>query len=183
VIQDIIHWLIHDLTPSIIALVQAHPMWCFPIAFLVAFCESFIVIAWLVPGTVILLAMGAVVGASHIGFMPAFFGAVIGSMIGDWIVFWLAQHYHHQILHVWPLKKFEPAIEKGLHYFNRWGVWGVFFGRFTGPMRSSVPIVAGMSEMSIWKFQSANLAATLIWAAALLAPGVVIHPIYNYFFG
>lgn len=48
---------------------------------------------------------------------------------------------------------------------------GVFFGRFLGPLRASVPLVAGICEMPASTFQIANIASAIVWATGILAPG------------
>lgn len=169
--HEFLHWLIHDVTPMVTGLVRAHHAWCFPIAFLVAFCESFVGLSLLVPGTVMLIAMGAVIGASHIGLFPAFAGAVLGSVLGDWISYAIGFHYRSRILSVWPFTRFAVPIERGFAFFRAWGVWAIFFGRFLGPLRATVPLVSGMSHLGFWSFQIANAGSALVWAFALLAPG------------
>ena len=175
-LHDFFHWFVHDVTPWITGVAQRHHIWIFPIAFLIAFSESFVGISFIIPGTFMLITLGGVIGASHISVIPAWSGAVIGSVLGDWISFWIGFHYHHQILHVWPFKRFEAQIEKGLHFFHNWGTWAIFIGRFLGPFRATVPLVAGMSELEFWPFQIANAASAVVWAYALLAPiGAVVR--------
>lgn len=169
-VHQFFHWFFHDLTPWVTALASAHPIWCFPIAFVVAFSESFVGVSFIIPGTFLLITLGAVIGASHISVIPAWSGAVIGSILGDWISFWLGFHYHHQILHIWPFRHYEDQLEKGLHFFHRFGTWAIFLGRFLGPFRATVPLVAGMSELEFWPFQIANTASAILWAFALLTP-------------
>jgi membrane protein DedA with SNARE-associated domain len=41
-------------------------------------------------------------------------------------------------------------------------------------LRSTVPLVAGMSELEFWPFMIANTLSALIWAYVLLAPGAAI---------
>ena len=65
-------------------------------------------------------------------------------------------------------------LPKGHAFFEKWGVWAIFIGRFSGPLRASVPLVAGMLAMSQWKFQIANILSAFIWAGALLAPGSML---------
>lgn len=163
------HGLFHDLFLLVRATAQAHPFWCLPIAGVIAFSESFVGVSFLVPGTALLLALGSVAGASHIPVWPAVLGATIGSIAGDWISYWIGLRYHHQILHVWPFRRFEAQIEKGLHFFHKWGTAAIFLGRFTGPLRATVPLVAGMSELEFWPFQIANSVSAVIWAYVLLA--------------
>ena len=47
----------------------------------------------------------------------------------------------------------------------------VFLGRFFGPLRSIVPLVAGLCGMPQLSFQLANIASALVWATGVLAPG------------
>lgn len=170
-VHHLLHWIFHDLTPWVAGVARAHPIWSFPIAFAVAFSESFVGVSFVIPGTTILFVLGAVIGAGHISVIPAWAGAVIGSVLGDWISFWIGFHYHHQILHIWPFRHYEDQLEKGLHFFHRFGTWAIFLGRFLGPFRATVPLVAGMSELEFWPFQIANTVSAILWAFVLLAPG------------
>jgi membrane protein DedA with SNARE-associated domain len=167
--NGVFHGLFHDLFLLVRETARAHPLWCLPIAGVVAFSESFVGVSIVIPGTALLLTLGGVAGASHIPVWPAVLGATLGSIAGDWISYWIGFHYHQQILHVWPFRRFETQIEKGLHFFHKWGTAAIFLGRFTGPLRATVPLVAGMSELEFWPFQIANSASALIWAYALLA--------------
>ena len=54
---------------------------------------------------------------------------------------------------------------------KKWGIPGIFIGRFFGPLRASVPLVAGIFEMPFWRFQVANVTSALLWAAVLLTLG------------
>jgi membrane protein DedA with SNARE-associated domain len=56
-------------------------------------------------------------------------------------------------------------------FFRRYGFAAVFFGRFFGPIRATVPVTAGMMGMSAGRFQVANILSALIWAPAILGPG------------
>jgi membrane protein DedA with SNARE-associated domain len=165
--------MFHDVAQAgiawVTAVARAHPYWVFPIAFATAFFESFVGLSVLVPGFAILVALGSVIGASDIAVTPAILGAAAGSVCGNMISWWLGLHYHHQLVHLWPFRKFEAQIEKGLHFFHRWGALGVFFGQFLGPLRATVPLVAGMSELEFGPFLIASVAAALVWATLLLA--------------
>jgi len=51
---------------------------------------------------------------------------------------------------------------------------GIFIGRFFGPLRASVPLVAGIFDMPFWRFQIANFSSAFVWAAVLLTLGDVV---------
>jgi membrane protein DedA with SNARE-associated domain len=170
----IFHWFVHDARIWVTQAAQHHPYWCFPIAFVIAFTESFVGVSFIVPGTILLITLGGVIGASHIGLFPSWLGAVLGSILGDWISWWIGFHYHHKIVHSALFRRFEDQIEKALHLFHNWGTWAIFIGRFMGPFRATVPLVAGMSELEFWPFMIANSTSAVIWAYVLLAPGAAI---------
>jgi membrane protein DedA with SNARE-associated domain len=171
---DFFHWFANDARQWVTVTAQAHPYWVFPIAFVIAFSESFVGLSFIVPGTILLITLGGVIGASHIGLFPAWLGAVLGSILGDWISWWIGFHYHHKIVHSWVFRRFEDQIEKALHLFHKWGTWAIVIGRFMGPFRATVPLVAGMSELEFLPFMVANAGSALVWAYVLLAPGAAI---------
>jgi membrane protein DedA with SNARE-associated domain len=177
--QSVFQSFIHDLFTFVQETARAHPLWCFPIAAAIAFSECFVGISALIPGTVLLLAMAGVIESSQIPMFPAIAGAFLGSMAGDWICYMIGIRYHHQIVHLWPFRHFEAQIEKGFDFFRRWEVWAVFIGRFTGPFRSLVPLIAGMSEVKFWAFQIPNAAATALWATALFVFPALLMRLYT----
>ena len=102
-------------------------------------------------------------------------------MTGDWLSFWLGQHYHGPISRMWPFAKRPDLLERGQRFFLKWGVYGVFFGRFFGPLRASVPLAAGACGMSVVAFQWANVTSAALWAAIMLGPGALGLPtVMNY---
>jgi membrane protein DedA with SNARE-associated domain len=171
VILGFFHWLVHDARHWVTVTAQAHPLWCFPIAFAIACSESFIGVSFIIPGTTLLAALGGVIMVSHIGLFPAWSGAVLGAVLGDWLSWWIGFHYHHKIVHFALFRRFENQIEKGLHLFHNWGTWAIVIGRFLGPFRSTVPLVAGMSELEFRPFMIANVTSALAWAYIVLAGG------------
>ena len=67
--------------------------------------------------------------------------------------------------HIWPLSRHPELIPKGEAFIKKWGALGIFIGRFSGPLRASVPLVAGIFEMPFWRFQFANFISAFVWCA------------------
>jgi membrane protein DedA with SNARE-associated domain len=93
--------------------------------------------------------------------------------MGDWLSYGLGYHYQHAIVRVWPLSRHAALVARGEAFFRRWGVAGIFIGRFFGPLRAVVPLVAGICRMPQTPFQLANVSSALLWAAGVLAPGLL----------
>ena len=72
---------------------------------------------------------------------------------------------------VWPLSRHPEMVTRGERFFHRFGPWAVFIGRFFGPARAVVPLVAGIFQMPLILFQSVNFASAFVWGFVLLAPG------------
>jgi membrane protein DedA with SNARE-associated domain len=165
-IGEAAHWLL--------AFARHHPEYSFAIAFIVSFGESFAGLSFLVPGTTILIALGALLRAmdSQIwDFFPVWLAAAVGAILGDWISYWIGHRFKEHVLSTWPVSLYREQMDGALRFFGRWGVWAIFLGRFTGPLRATVPLVAGISQMKFWPFQIANVTSALIWSASLLFLG------------
>lgn len=160
-----------DLTQSAIAFVQQHPGWSFPIVFMLAFCESFAFISLIVPATAILVGVGGLIAAAGLDIRPVWAAATLGAIAGDWAAYDLAFRFRGRITRMWPFSSHTELIASGIRFFERWGLAAVFVGRFFGPFRAVLPIVAGLNAMPWLKFQLANFASALLWATGILTPG------------
>jgi membrane protein DedA with SNARE-associated domain len=160
-----------ELTQATIAFVQNHRDWAALIVFLLAFCESFAFVSLVVPATAILFALGGLIGAAGLDFWPLWTAATLGAIAGDWLAYDLALRFKDRILAVPPFAGRPELVARGTAFFQRWGLIAVFAGRFFGPLRAVVPIIAGLHSMPWQMFQLANIASALVWATGVLAPG------------
>lgn len=160
-----------DFAEPVLAFLREHEGWAIPIVFLLAFGESLAFVSLLLPATVILWGVGLMIGASGMAFVPLWLAAALGAALGDWLSYWLGYHYHEPIARMWPLNKHPDLLPRGHAAFEKWGWAGVFFGRFLGPLRAAVPLVAGACQMPQWSFQLANWLSAFAWATWTLGAG------------
>jgi len=157
--------------------VRGHEAWAAPIVLTLAFGESLAFLSLLIPAWGALVAIGALIGVSGIRFLPVWIAGSIGAALGDWISYWFGFHYKEHVARMWPLSRYTEVLPRGGAFVRRWGVPGIFIGRFFGPLRASVPLAAGIFEMPYWQFQLANFLSALLWVAVLLLFGDVIQTI------
>lgn len=157
----------------VLEFVRAHQGWAPAIVFVLAFGESLAFFSLLLPATILLWGIGAMAGASGLEFVPLWAGAFFGAALGDWLSYWLGYHYHDQIARMWPLRKYPDLLPRGHAFFEKYGAPGVFFGRFIGPLRATVPLAAGACTMPQIPFQIANWLSAAAWAFLTLAPGTL----------
>ena len=153
------------------AFIRDNQAWAPLVAGVLAFGESLAILSVLFPATVLLLAVGALIGAIGLEFWPIWLGAAIGATLGDWVSYEVGRYFEDQAKHMWPLNRSPDLVERSERFIARFGIWGIFLGRFFGPLRALVPLVAGIFGMPRLPFQAANVASAMLWAFGLLAPG------------
>lgn len=153
--------------------IHQNPGLAYLIVFLVSMVESLAVIGVIVPGMVFLFSIGALVGSGTLDFFVLAFLGSLGAIVGDALSFYLGFHYHDRI-HTHPaLTNYQRYVKLGEVFFHRYGVASIVIGRFFGPIRAFVPLVAGMFQMNPKLFFLANVSSAIIWAPAVLIPGVI----------
>jgi membrane protein DedA with SNARE-associated domain len=162
---------------SVIAIVREYGAWAPPIVFALAFGESLAFISLLIPGWGALVAIGALIGPSGINFWPVWIASALGAASGDWLSYWIGLKFEYSAARMWPLSRHPELIPRGQAFVKKWGILGIFVGRFFGPLRASVPLVAGIFEMPYWSFQTANVTSAFVWTAVLLTLGDVISTV------
>lgn len=160
-----------EITTSVVDFVRQNQGWAPAIVGALAFGESLAVVSVLIPATVILVGVGALIGGAGLAFWPIWAAAAFGAFLGDWVSYEVARWFGPGIQTSWPLNKRPDLVTRTEALMKRWGAWGVFVGRFFGPLRALVPLVAGVFEMPRLRFQAANIASALVWATGLLLPG------------
>jgi membrane protein DedA with SNARE-associated domain len=90
------------------------------------------------------------------------------------VSYWLGAKFKYQIGKLWPLSKYPKLLPMGRLFFRRYGWLAIVIGRFSGPLRASVPLVAGIVQMPQLVFQLANFGSAFLWAFVLLSPGSLL---------
>jgi membrane protein DedA with SNARE-associated domain len=174
---------LQETTELVVTLVREHRAWAAPVVFVLAFGESFALVSLILPFWGMLVAIGAVMGLVGHEFVLVWLAASAGAALGDWVSYWLGYHFHDPIARMWPLSRHPDLLPRGHAFFEKYGAWAIVLGRFSGPFRASVPIVAGAAQMDRVKFQVANWSSALLWAFVLLAFGDAVSRAISYFAG
>ena len=169
----------HSIIDTIVAFARDNAAWVPPLMFVLAFGESLAFISLLLPAWGALVALGALIGTSGISFWPVWVAAALGAAFGDWLSYWIGLKLEYRVQHIWPLSRHPDLIPRGERFMRKWGIPGIFIGRFFGPLRASVPLIAGIFEMPFWSFQAANFASAFVWAAVLLTLGDGISKLFT----
>ncbi|MCG8091329.1 MAG: bifunctional DedA family/phosphatase PAP2 family protein, partial [Candidatus Thiodiazotropha endolucinida] len=162
-----------ELFGALLTWIGENPFWAGLSVFLVAFSESVAIVGLLVPGVIAMFGFGALIATGTLQFWPVFWWAVAGAVAGDSLSFWLGRHYQDGLRQIWPFSRYPETLHRGIRFFEKYGGKSVAIGRFFGPVRAIIPLVAGMMGMTPMRFLLANISSALVWAPAYLLPGIV----------
>ena len=173
---DWLYSTVQGLSDAVFRALNENSGWAGPLLFTLAFAESMAVISLAVPFTGIIIAIGALLCAPQSSVDPSFvfFWGLAGASAGDAVSYWIGRALKQRVRRMWPFRNDPEPLERGYRFFARWGVLSVFVGRFLGPLRAVVPLVAGMLHMRQWTFQIANVLSAVLWLPVLLGTGCAI---------
>ncbi len=96
------------LWSGVLQWVSLHPLAAYFAIFLVALSESLALVGPLVPGTVMMIGIGALAGSGALSLKITLIAAVFGAIAGDGISYWLGRHYHQGLRKLRPFRN--PTI-------------------------------------------------------------------------
>src|SRR6478609_6610771 len=164
---------------QLVEFVRVHEAWAAPVVFALAFGESLAFISLLIPAWAALVGIGVLIGSGDLSFWPVWVAGSLGAAFGDWLSYWIGHKIGPPVAHMWPLSRHPTLLPKGEAFVKRWGVLAIFIGRFFGPLRASVPLVAGIFQMPFVRFQVANFTSAFVWAGVLLTMAMGLRKSFN----
>ncbi len=166
--------LLVDYVQPLTNWLQQNPHWSLFITFIISLAESLAIIGSIVPGSVTMTAIGILAGSGIMRVDLTLLAAVLGAVAGDSLSYTLGYVYSERLVDIWPFNKYPKWLQYGKDFFAMHGGKSVLIGRFIGPLRSIIPVIAGILHMKHWHFLIANVLSAIGWALLYVMPGVVI---------
>jgi len=161
------------LSGELITWLGSHTRWLGLAIFLIALTESLAVAGLVVPGVLLLFAASALAGSGNLSLLATLGWAFSGAVCGDLLSFAMGRWFHQDIRRLRVFARHPQWIDHGEGFFRRYGMFSIILGRFIGPIRPIIPMIAGMFDMSTWRFLLVNILSALAWAPAYVLPGYV----------
>ena len=155
-------------------LVGRYPAAAALVVFLAALSEAIPVVGAVVPGSALVVGLGALVGLGHLPFWPILIAAILGAIFGDGLSYWFGRRYKAEALALWPLSRYPAMISASEAFFRRHGAKSVAIARFTPVVRAFVPLIAGISGMTPGRFYMVNVLSAVAWAPLHVLPGAAL---------
>jgi len=159
--------------------VHAHAEWVVPIVLLLSFMKSLAFVSLVVPSSVVVAIIVALMDMSGVSLWPAGIAIAVGAGLGDWVSYTLGWMLKEKAHHYWPFTRYPELIPRGERFFRRWGAMSVVLCRFFSPLRATVPLLCGIFEMPPLLFQLANWMSAILWAGLVVAIGAGVIRIFG----
>lgn len=156
---------------GITAWLTMNPSWLGAAIFLVSLVECLAIAGIIVPGTVALFAIATLAGTGILPLSEALLLGFAGGILGDVVSYFLGRRFHQNIRRLPGLRSHPEWISSAETYFHRYGIASLLVGRFIGPLRPMLPMVAGMLDMPFVRFAGVSLIAAAGWSVAYILPG------------
>lgn len=176
-INGIINFILH-IDKHLAEMIQSYGNWTFAILWGIIFSETGLVFLPFLPGDSLLFAAGAL-SASVQGFniFVLLIVCVTAAFIGNMVNYFVGQLFGEKILSTKFFKRIikPEQLEKSHAFFEKHGVVSIVLARFIPIIRTIVPFIAGVSEMTWKKFMVYNFIGAFSWVTLITLAG--------YFFG
>ena len=163
------HWL-----NSLSTWLAANPGWLTATVAGTAFLESLAIAGLVVPGVAILFVAATAAGHLGVSVWSVIAWACLGAIIGDGISFWIGRRLQSNVSVIWPFSEFPAALDRGERFFHQHDGKSIVLGRFIGPIRPIIPLVAGAFGMPVKRFLGFNIVSALGWAPVYVLPGFLV---------
>jgi membrane-associated protein len=154
------------------AFVAQYGAWVYALLFLIIFVETGVVVMPFLPGDSLLFIVGAMCGAGLMS-LPLVMGLLLAAAIlGDQTNYTIGRYFGPRVFQ-WENSRFfsRRGFDQAHAFYEKYGGITIILARFMPFVRTFVPFVAGVAEMTRSKFTFFNVVGAVIWVVGLLSVG------------
>jgi membrane-associated protein len=154
------------------AFVAQHGAWVYALLFVIVFVETGVVVMPFLPGDSLLFVAGALAGAGLMSWPLACAVLLLAAILGDQCNYSIGRAIGPKVFQ-WENSRWfnRKAFDRAHQFYERHGGVTVILARFMPFIRTFVPFVAGVADMSRGKFTLFNVSGALIWVLGLVTAG------------
>jgi membrane-associated protein len=154
------------------AFVAQYGAWVYALLFLIIFVETGLVVMPFLPGDSLLFIVGAMCGAELMN-LPLVMGLLlVAAILGDQTNYTIGRYFGPKVFQ-WENSRFfnRQAFLQANAFYEKYGGITIILARFMPFIRTFVPFVAGVAEMTRSKFTLFNVVGGFIWVVGLTLAG------------
>jgi membrane-associated protein len=176
VISQLVDLLLHS-DVYLQQLVATYGPWIYGILFAIVFAETGLVVTPFLPGDSLLFAAGALAGSGSLN--PVLTGVllIVAAIAGDAVNYSVGRAAGTRIIERarvdprWGRWVKPQYVDRAHEFFERQGGKAIVLARFVPIVRTFVPFVAGVAEMSYAAFALYNVTGAVAWVVLCVGAG------------
>ncbi len=146
--------------------------WVYALLFAIIFVETGLVVMPFLPGDSLLFVVGAMCGLGLMEIKLAMPLLVVAAVLGDQMNYSIGRYFGPKVWQ-WEHSRYfnKRAFHQAHEFYETYGGITIIVARFLPFIRTFVPFVAGVADMSRRKFTLYNIVGALLWVVGIIALG------------
>ena len=143
-----------------------------PLVAAIVFAETGLLVGFFLPGDTMLFLAGVGAGTGWLDVRILIPALIAAAIVGDQLGYFLGNQTGHAIFTRKEGRFFKRAnAEKAHALCVKYGVWAVVFAKFVPVVRTFVPFMAGVGEMTYLKYLVVDCLAVVFWICLVVLVG------------
>ncbi|ARN20010.1 DedA family protein [Piscinibacter gummiphilus] len=154
--------------------VATYGTWVYALLFLILFVETGVVVMPFLPGDSLLFVVGALCGAGLMDIWLSIGLLTLAAILGDQCNYSIGRYFGPKVFQ-WENSRFfnKQAFEQAHAFYEKYGGATIIAARFMPFLRTFVPFVGGVAEMTRSKFTLFNVVGAVVWVGGIVTAGYV----------
>jgi membrane-associated protein len=153
-------------------IIRTYGSWTTAILFVVIFCETGLVVTPFLPGDSLLFAAGAFAGRGVLDIRLLVLLLIAAAVAGDAVNYHIGKLIGPKVFKSedsWLLKR--KHLERTQHFYAKYGGKTIIIARFVPIVRTFAPFLAGVGEMTYFRFALYNVTGGILWVLSFALGG------------
>ena len=163
-----------ELLHTVLDWSSSNAYWLGSAIYITALLECLALVGLILPGVVLMIGLAVIAGSSSLGLPTVLLLAWLGGLTGDFLSYALGYRLQNKVPQLPILRSHPQWLASAEIHFERYGVLSLLIGRFIGPLRPILPLVAGMLSMPFVRFTLVSLFAAAGWSVVYTLPGWMV---------
>jgi membrane-associated protein len=174
-IKKLIDFILH-IDRHLAEIIANYGIWTYAVLFAIIFAETGLVITPFLPGDSLLFAAGAFCAKPETGLNVHLMALLlfIAAVIGDTVNYWIGAKFGPAVFKredsMFLRKK---HLERAHSFFEKYGGRAIILARFVPIVRTFVPFVAGVGQMTYSRFIAYNIIGAVVWIGFFIYAGFI----------
>lgn len=169
--QNVFDFLLH-LDRYLAAFTQHYGLWVYALLFIIIFAETGLVVTPFLPGDSLIFVTGALAGTGHIAWPAAVCVFLAGAILGNLSNYEIGRALGPRVFTTRSRWLNRRHLEEAHTFFTRHGGITIIVARFLPIIRTFVPFVAGIGQMTRWLYTGYTVLGAGLWVGVMFVAGM-----------